>query len=116
MDMKLSNGCCSSGEDENSVPASTQLHLRSLAERDARAMEAAAHAMEEATKRMSDVSRSPSTSVAPIISQHHRNMLAMQHKMEPPPKRLALDEDRLFAHMGMPSAHLKITSRSKHLK
>ena len=116
VDMKLSNGCCSSGEEENGVPASTQLHLRTLAERDARAMEAAARAMEEATNRMSEASRStaPPTSVTPIVSlnHHHRNMLASQ-KMEPPPKRMALDEDRLAAHMGMPSAHLKITSRSK---
>ena len=116
VDMKLSNGCCSSGEEENGVSASTQLHLRTLAERDARAMEAAARAMEEATNRMSEASRSsaPPTSVTPIVSlnHHHRNMLSSQ-KMEPPPKRMALDEDRLAAHMGMPSAHLKITSRSK---
>ena len=115
VDLKLSNGCCSSGEDENTVPASTQLHLRTLAERDARAMEAAARAMEEATNRMSEASRSTApTSVTPIISlnHHHRSMLSSQ-KMEPPHKRMTLDEDRLAAHMGMPSAHLKITSRSK---
>ncbi|KAI0208020.1 hypothetical protein LSAT2_007295 [Lamellibrachia satsuma] len=114
VDLKLSNGCCSSGEDENSVPASTQLHLRTLAERDARAMEAAARAMEEATNRMSEASRSTApTSVTPIVSlnHHHRSMLSSQ-KMEPPPKRMTLDEDRLAAHMGMPSAHLKITSRN----
>ena len=31
----------------------------------------------------------------------------------PPAKRLATEEDRLLAHAGMPSAHIKITSRGQ---
>ena len=97
-------------------------HLRSIAERDARAMEAAARAMEEATKRVeaatseSPSSRltrdsTPSSSVAPPNLPRKLGSSVPSLSDEPPSKRLAMEEDRIMAQMGMRSAHLKITSR-----
>lgn len=63
------------------------------------AMEAASRAMEEATRKMEEASRAAA--------------LAAE---EPPRKRLMTEEDRIMAHPAMPSAHLKITSRSKYWK
>lgn len=61
------------------------------------AMEAASRAMEEATRKMEEASRAAA--------------LAAE---EPPRKRLMTEEDRIMAHPGMPSTHLKITSRSTY--
>lgn len=83
--------------EEDSLPP-TPTH-RSLseryAERDALAMEAASRAMEEATRKMEEASRAAA--------------LAAE---EPPRKRLMTEEDRIMAHPGMPSTHIKITSRN----
>ena len=100
-------------------------HLRSLAERDARAMEAAARAMEEATKCVeaatSDSSSSrhhrdsaPSSSGAPPHMPRKLGSTVSPLSDEPPSKRMAMEEDRIMAQMGMRSAHLKITSRGRH--
>lgn len=83
--------------DDDSLPP-TPTPIR-VSERDAIAMEAASRAMEEATRKMEAASRAASLEDAP------------------PRKRLYLsEEERLMAHAGMPSCHLKITSRSKHLE
>ena len=70
-------------------------------ERDAIAMEAASRAMEEATRKMEEASRA-----------------AALAEEGPPRKRLMTEEERfserIMAHPAMPSAHLKITSRSKY--
>ena len=68
-----------------------------MTERDALAMEAASRAMEEATRKM-EAARLP---------------VPMDSGGSPPRKRPMTEDDRLLAHAGMPSAHLKITSRSK---
>lgn len=64
-------------------------------------MEAASRAMEEATRKMEEASRA-----------------AALAEEGPPRKRLMTEEERfterLMAHPVMPSAHLKITSRSKY--
>ena len=84
--------------------------LRALVERDARAMEAAQRAMEDATKRMEEASRAAHTPT-PILTPAHTK----QEDGLLPPKRPMLDDHRLLAaHMGVPSTHLKITSRSKY--
>jgi hypothetical protein len=72
-----------------------------MSERDALAMEAASRAMEEATRKMEAASR------------------AALEESGPPRKRPAIQEEaeRLMVggiHAGMPSTHLKITSRSKY--
>ena len=90
------------GPDEESLPP-TPTHrtlTERFAERDALAMEAASRAMEEATRKMEEASRAAA--------------LAAE---EPPRKRMMTEEDRMsMIHPGMPSAHLKITSRSKHFE
>ncbi|XP_064607728.1 AT-rich interactive domain-containing protein 3A-like isoform X1 [Liolophura sinensis] len=79
--------------DDDSLPP-TPTPIR-VSERDAIAMEAASRAMEEATRKMEAASRAASLEDAP------------------PRKRLYLsEEERLMAHAGMPSCHLKITSRN----
>lgn len=85
------------GEEDSLPPTPTHRSLSErYAERDAMAMEAASRAMEEATRKMEEASRAAA--------------LAAE---EPPRKRLMTEEDRIMAHPGMPSTHLKITSRSK---
>lgn len=84
-------------DDEDSLP-STPHNPRAITERDALAMEAASRAMEEATRKMEAARLPPLADAARSAS--------------PPRKRLMTDEDRLLAHAGMPSAHLKITSRN----
>ncbi|XP_064618661.1 AT-rich interactive domain-containing protein 3C-like isoform X2 [Lineus longissimus] len=87
--------------DEESLPSPTSRH-RSMSERDALAMEAASRAMEEATRKMEAASR------------------AAMEEGGPPRKRPALggsiqeEAERLMVgvHTGMPSTHLKITSRN----
>ncbi|XP_067665272.1 AT-rich interactive domain-containing protein 3C-like isoform X1 [Haliotis asinina] len=81
--------------DEDSLPPTPQHfpHGRGLTERDAIAMEVATRAMEEATRKMEAASRT-----TPI-------------EEGPPRKRMLSEEERILAHAGMPSAHLKITSR-----
>ena len=51
----------------------TPPHIRSLAERDARAMEAATHAMEEATKRIEEAAKSNSIPPPPHQALHPFN-------------------------------------------
>lgn len=86
-----------SGDEESLPPTPTHRSLSErYAERDAMAMEAASRAMEEATRKMEEASRAAA--------------LAAE---EPPRKRMMTEEDRIMAHPGVPSAHLKITSRSK---
>ncbi|XP_041366177.1 protein dead ringer homolog isoform X2 [Gigantopelta aegis] len=75
------------------IPHPAHLGNRGLTERDAIAMEVATRAMEEATRKMEAASRTPSVD-------------------EPARKRMTTEEERLLAHAGMPSAHLKITSRN----
>lgn len=84
-------------DDDDSLPPTPQHfpHGRGLTERDAIAMEVATRAMEEATRKMEAASRT-----TPI-------------EEGPPRKRMLSEEERILAHAGMPSAHLKITSRSK---
>lgn len=85
--------CLKPDSDDDSLP-STPIQSRSLSERDALAMEAASRAMEEATRKMEAASRA-----------------AVEES--PPRKRLAMsDEERILVHAGMPSAHIKITSRN----
>ena len=87
------------GEEESLPPTPTHRSLSErYAERDAMAMEAASRAMEEATRKMEEASRAAA--------------LAAE---EPPRKRLMTEEDRIMAHPGVPSAHLKITSRSEYM-
>lgn len=62
-------------------------------------MEAASRVMEHATRKMEEASRA-----AAMVAE------------EPPRKRLlTTEEERLISHVGMPSTHIKITSRSKFL-
>lgn len=87
------------GEEEDSMPPAHP-HHRSLAEhfteRDAIAMEAASRVMEHATRKMEEASRAAAMAVE-----------------EPPRKRLLTsEEERLISHVGMPSTHIKITSRN----
>ncbi|XP_052791466.1 AT-rich interactive domain-containing protein 3C-like isoform X2 [Mya arenaria] len=90
------NGTNAGAEEESLPPTPTHRSLSErFAERDALAMEAASRAMEEATRKMEEASRAAA--------------LAAE---EPPRKRLMTEEDRIMAHPGMPSAHLKITSRN----
>lgn len=89
-------------------------HLRSL-ERDARAMEAAARAMEEASKSASESDRPSAAAATSTSMSSSRKMVSpLSSADEPPSKRMAMEEDRLMAQMGMRSAHMKITSRGKH--
>ena len=91
-----------SGDDEGSLPSTPNPNPRSLTERDALAMEAASRAMEEATRKL-EASRANLAAQTP-------------HEDGPPRKRMALtEEDRLLAHAGLPSAHIKLTSRSECL-
>lgn len=61
-------------------------------------MEAASRVMEHATRKMEEASRAAAITAAE----------------EPPRKRLLTsEEERLISHVGMPSTHLKITSRSE---
>lgn len=82
-------------DDDSPPPTPHPPPQRGLTERDALAMEAASRAMEEATRKM-EAARLPPLDTG-----------------SPPRKRLLSEDDRLLAHAGMPSAHLKITSRSK---
>ncbi|XP_052100778.1 protein dead ringer homolog isoform X9 [Mytilus californianus] len=87
------------GEEEDSIPPAHP-HHRALAEhfteRDAIAMEAASRVMEHATRKMEEASRA-----AAMVAE------------EPPRKRLlTTEEERLISHVGMPSTHIKITSRN----
>ena len=107
-------------EDRPSLP-STPNHLRSMAERDARAMEAAARAMEEATKRMEEAATSQANQARSLPSSTGSSITTTApalSKADPdlPMKRLPTGEEEklMAAHMGMPNAHLKITSRSKY--
>ena len=89
------------GEEEDTIPPAHPHPHRSLAEhfteRDAIAMEAASRVMEHATRKMEEASRA-----------------AAMAAEEPPRKRLLTsEEERLISHVGMPSTHIKITSRSK---
>ena len=93
----------------------TPAHLRSMAERDARAMEAATRAMEQATKRMEQASKTASSVSPPGEKRPESRTPPIKSEGEPPLKRPATEEERLMAHVGMPSAHLKITSRSEQL-
>ncbi len=117
-------------------------HLQRMAERDARAMEAAQRAMEEATKRMEEASRAAAANQREREQREHkererererereqreREMNDRENKDpqhpppmksptdEPPLKRLAMEEERLMPHLAMPSAHLKITSRGPYI-
>ena len=92
--------------------------MRSLAERDARAMEAAARAMEEATKRMEEASKAALTTntTSNKVTNTAPSSLCKNETEDlapPPSKRPTTEEDRLMAHAGVPSAHLKITSRGE---
>ncbi|XP_025077909.1 protein dead ringer homolog [Pomacea canaliculata] len=81
-------------DDDSPPPTPHPPPQRGLTERDALAMEAASRAMEEATRKM-EAARLPPLDTG-----------------SPPRKRLLSEDDRLLAHAGMPSAHLKITSRN----
>ena len=101
-------------------------------------MEAAQRAMEEATKRMEEASRKAMQKEREQREMERererdrererererseRENKDPQHPPtikspsdEPPLKRLATEEERLMAHVGMPSAHLKITSRGPYI-
>ena len=122
----------SSGVEEEPPLGATPSHIRSMAERDARAMEAATRAMEEATKRMEEARRVPATPEPLTMGNGNRDPMREQREREreresssasttptskseePPLKRLITEEERLMAHIGMPSAHIKVTSRSKY--
>ena len=85
------------GDEDSLPPTPTHRNLSErYAERDAIAMEAASRAMEEATRKMEEASR------AAALAD------------EPPRKRIMTEEDRIMAHPAMPTAHLKITSRSEY--
>lgn len=78
-------------------------------------MEAAARAMEEATKRMEEASQAAITrSIATSNSNSVTNSTPGMKTEESPAKRMLTEEEKIMAHMGMPSAHLKITSRSRY--
>ena len=90
------------GDEDSLPPTPTHRTLpERYTERDAIAMEAASRAMEEATRKMEEASRA-----------------AALAEEGPPRKRLMTEEERfserIMAHPAMPSAHLKITSRSKY--
>ena len=101
------------GDDDGSLPT-TPTHVRSMAERDARAMEAATRAMEEATKRMEEASRVAVTVGANTTTPQPTKTSSKSPSEEPPLKRPATEEERLMNHVGMPGAHIKITSRSEY--
>ena len=89
------------GEEDSLPPTPTHRALSErYTERDAIAMEAASRAMEEATRKMEEASRA-----------------AALAEEGPPRKRIMTEEERfterIMAHPPVPSAHLKITSRSK---
>jgi len=109
-------------------------HLRAFAEHDARAMEAATRAMEEVSKRMEEASRAAALATAhsagpaggvggntgPGISVggHHPGPGTTKYVdlAAPPCKRPATlfdDEHRFLAHLGVPSARLKMTTQSE---
>ena len=86
-------------------------------------MEAAARAMEEATKRMEEAASSqqgptPRSLASSTGAVTTTTPALSKAEGDHPLKRLAAasEEEKLMAaHMGMPNAHLKITSRSKYL-
>ena len=94
-----------SGEEDSPLSTPNVNRHHTFTERDALAMEAASRAMEEATRKMEAASRAAA----------RENSRERERVDEGPErKRLAIsEEDRLLVHAGMPSAHLKITSRSK---
>ena len=105
-------------------------HLRAFAEHDARAMEAATRAMEEVSKRMEEASRAAALATAHsagtagtgnpgagvAVGGHHPGPATSKYVdvSAPPCKRPALfdDEHRFLAHLGVPSARLKMTTQS----
>jgi len=105
-------------------------HLRAFAEHDARAMEAATRAMEEVSKRMEEASRAAALATAHsaatggtgsagsgiTVGGHHPGPATTKYVdvAAPPCKRPALfdDEHRFLAHLGVPSARLKMTTQS----
>jgi len=115
-------------------------HLRAFAEHDARAMEAATRAMEEVSKRMEEASRAAALATAGTPSTGRPTPggtggmgVGGHHPGPPPPptaaakyvdlagpppcKRPALydDEHRFLAHLGVPSARLKMTTQSQYI-
>ena len=103
-------------DDRPYVSSSHSNHLRSLADHDAQAMEAATRAIEEVTKRIEEVSRvdasrnhmSSSGVMGPSMNS------SSKYDDMPPCKRPALfDEGRFLAQMGLHSTHIKMTNRSK---
>ena len=111
--------------DPENLQSVQSRHLRNMAERDQAAMEAATRAMEEATKRMEEAARpSPRmpTEMPPKANTPNGNRETSSASStsgsikseEPPMKRPVTEEDRLMAHVGVPSAHIKITGRSKY--
>jgi len=103
-------------------------HLRSLAEHDARAMEAATRAMEEVSKRMEEASRAAAAMATSVMvtgcgnQQSHQQQLQQQANKygevtmtSQACKRPALfdEEQRFLAQIGVPTTHLKMTSHSK---
>jgi len=108
-------------------------HLRAFAEHDARAMEAATRAMEEVSKRMEEASRAAALATAHsagsagaggntgagiTVGGHHPGAASTKYVdlSAPPCKRPALydDEHRFLAHLGVPSARLKMTTQSQY--
>ena len=108
-------------------------HLRAFAEHDARAMEAATRAMEEVSKRMEEASRAAVLATAHsagtaggtgnagaglTVGGHHPGPTTTKYVdlAAPPCKRPALfdDEHRFLAHLGVPSARLKMTTQSQY--
>lgn len=92
-------------------------HLRSLAEHDAQAMEAATRAMEEVSKRIEASRVGVASSVMSSMSNLSSVMnVSTKFDETPPCKRPAmLDDERFLAHMGMHSAHIKMTNQSEFL-
>jgi hypothetical protein len=95
-------------------------HLRALAEHDARAMEAATRAMEEVSKRMEEASRAAAAAMANGVmvsgcqpqqqANKYNDVMASQACKRP---ALFEEEQRFLAQIGVPTAHLKMTSHSK---
>ncbi|XP_013414420.1 AT-rich interactive domain-containing protein 3A isoform X2 [Lingula anatina] len=127
------SSCGSSGEEETSPTTPLAKHPRlsssNLSERDALAMEAASRAMEEATRKMEALTKSAIEKEKEKERERERVHKERERERErerdlergrdtdsdAPMKRLHVpmtEEQRLLAHAGMPSAHLKVTSRS----